>query len=282
MDRLSRVSAFLGTGCDAFFMVAFATLLARLAGQEVVRLRNIRGDPNILTFKFDPEVSFRSLLTATRSQSLSPDQPCAVEYVFGAGEFSDADFPRDALRMAVQVLDNDGQAECQVRLASSTGLWGRPILQLWLRYFDRLLAAVAAAPDLPWKTLPLLDPTEAQEFYLAFNRTAEAYPDNICVHELVIRQAERTPDAMAVVSELQCLTYRQLHERSNAIARRLQALGAGPDRPVAISLERTAQLPVALLGILKSGSCYVPLDQQDSPQRLKSILEECRPAAYNC
>jgi amino acid adenylation domain-containing protein len=279
MDRLSGVSGSLGTDCDAFFMIAFAALLARLAGQEVVRLRDILNDPNILTFKFDPDVTFRSLLRATLSQSPAPDQPCSVEYVFGAREFSYAEFPRDVLRMAVDALDSHGQAECQIRLISSLGLWGRPILQLWLRYFDRLLAAFAASPDAPWKTLPLLDPTQAQEFYLAFNRTAEEYPDSTCVHELVIRQAERTPDAIAVVSESQSLTYQQLHDRSNAIAHRLQSLGAGPDRPVVISLERTAQLPVALLGILKSGSCYVPLDQQDLRSRLASILEECRPAA---
>jgi amino acid adenylation domain-containing protein len=278
MDRLSEVSASVGTDCDVFFMITFATLLARLTGQEVVKLRNIPGDPNILTVKFDSEVSFRSLLTATFCQSLSPDQPCAVEYVFGAEEFSGAGFPRDVLRMAVHVLDSR-QAEYQIRLISSTGLWDRPLLQLWLRYFDRLLAAVAGSPDVLWKTLPLLDPNEAHEFYLAFNRTAEHYPDSTCVHQLVIRQAERTPNAIAVVSESQSLTYRQLHDRSNAIAHRLRSLGAGPDRPVAISLERSAQLPVALLGILKSGSCYVPLDQQDSPHRLTTILEECRPAA---
>jgi amino acid adenylation domain-containing protein len=278
-DLISQVSASMETDCDVFFKIAFATLLARLAGQEVVRLRNILGDPTVLTFEFDPEVSFRSLLTATLNQSPSPDQPCAVEYVFGVLELPDADFPRDVLRMAVELIEIHGLTECQIRLISSTGLWSRPILQLWLRYFDRLLGAVVASPDVPWKTLPLLEPTETQEFYLAFNRTAEDRQDSICAHELVIRQAERTPNAIAVVSDSQSLTYRQLHDRSDAIAHRLQSLGAGPERPVAISLERTVQLPVALLGILKAGSYYVPLDQQDSPQRLASILEECRPAA---
>lgn len=279
MDRLSKVSASLGTGCDVFFMVAFATLLARLAGQEIVWLRNILLDPNILILNFGPDSSFRSLLSAAVSQSLSPDEPCPVEYVFGVAEFSYADFPADCLRMTVHVSGSDCEGECQIELASSTGLWGRPILQLWLRYFDRLVAAIVAAPHVPWKELPLLDPMEAKEFYLAFNRTVAPYSDNTCVHELVIRQAERTPETIAVVSESECLTYRELHERSNAIARRLLMLGAGPGRPVAISLERTTQLPVALLGILKSGSCYVPLDQQDSAERLAGILEECRPAA---
>jgi amino acid adenylation domain-containing protein len=280
VGRLSQASAFLGTDCDAFFMTAFATLLARLAGQDAVRLRKIHAASKILSFEFDPEESFRSLLTGTRGQTLTPARPCAVEYLFGAGEFSFADFPSDGLRMAVHVLDSDCQAAgYQVRLASSTGLWGRSVLQLWLRYFDQLLAAAAAAPDAPWKTLPLLDPAEAQEFYLALNDTAKAFSNDTCVHELVIRQAKQTPDAIAVVSELHCITYRQLDERSGALACRLQALGVGPNRPVAICLERSAQLPVVLLGILKSGSCYVPLDQRDSPRRLTSIIEECRPAA---
>jgi amino acid adenylation domain-containing protein len=279
MDLVSRVAASLGTDCERFFMIAFATLLARLAGQERVKLRDILGDRMILTFHFDDEVSFRSLLAATPSQSLSADQPCAVEYVFSARELSYPSFPPDGLRLAVHLLDGDGQDGCQIQLVSSTSLWGRSLLQLWLRYFDRLLAAVADEPDSPWKLLPLLDPAEAEEFYLALNHTEVVRPDNACVHDIVIRQAERTPDAIAIVSESQSLTYRQLHDRSHAIARRLQALGAGPDRPVAISLERSVQLPVALLGILKSGSCYIPLDQQDSPQRLASILEESRPAA---
>jgi len=104
--------------------------------------------------------------------SSSADQACAVEYIFGAAESSCTDLPR--LRMAVQLSERD----YQVQLASSTGLWARPILRLWLRYFDRLLAAVATAPDIPWKTLPLLEPMAVQDFYRTFNATAEAYPCN--------------------------------------------------------------------------------------------------------
>ena len=196
MDHLARISASQRADCEAVFMCAFAMLLARLSGQEVVRLRNIQGDPNILTFKFSPEESFRSQLTAILSQNPLQDQPCAVEYGVGAGEFLPADLPCDALRMAVQVLDCHGQAESQIRLISSSGLWRQPILRLWLRYFDCLLAAVASAPDAPWETLSLLDPTEAQKFYETFNHTAKASPDNLCVHELVMRQVERTPDAI--------------------------------------------------------------------------------------
>jgi amino acid adenylation domain-containing protein len=274
MDRLFAATAALDVGLDRFFLTGFATLLARLAGQEAVTLRNCGGDPTVLALAFDAEVSFRELLSATPKTS-ELVQPCAVEFLFASSRVAFADIADHGLRLAVHLTDG----ETLVRLASTTGLWDQAVLRLWLRYFDHLLAAAAAAPDVPWKTLPLLDEIDAQEFYLALNNTAAAYPADACVHELVLRWAEQTPDAPAIASESQRFTYRQLHERSDAIARQLRARGAGPGRPVAVCMERTAELPVALLAVLKAGSCYVPLVPHESRQRLLAILEECRPAA---
>ena len=276
LDQVFQACVALAAGRDTFFLTTFAILLARLAGQEAVTVRNCCGDPTILALAFDPDASFRGLLSATQNAHTPvSDQSCSVEFVVASSRVSFADIPDHGLRMAVHITDS----ETHVRLASTTGLWDQTVLRLWLRYFDHLLAAAAAAPDIPWKTLPLLDEMDAQEFYLAFNDTAAAYPVDACVHELVMRQVEQTPDALAIASESQRLTYRELHERSDAIARHLQALGAGPGRPVAVCMERSAELPVALLAVLKAGSCYVPLDPQESRQRLMTILEECRPVA---
>jgi amino acid adenylation domain-containing protein len=279
MDRLLEASAALDVGLDKFFLTAFATLLARLAGQEAVTLRNCSGDPAILPLAFDAEASFRTLLGATQKtdEFVQPRfvQSCAVEFLFASSRVSFADVADHGLRLSVHRTDG----ETHIRLASTTGLWDQAVLRLWLRYFDYLLTAAAAAPDIPWKMLPLLDEIDAQEFYLALNNTAAAYPADACVHELVMRWVEQTPDAQAIASESQRFTYRQLHERSDAIARQLRARGAGPGRPVAVCMERTAELPVALLAVLKAGSCYVPLVPHESPQRLLAILEECRPAA---
>ncbi len=273
-DRLFQACAALEVEPETFFLTAFATLLARLAGQEAVILRNCGRVPAILPLAFDAEASFRTLLSATQNAN-ELDQPCAVEFVFASSRVSFADIADHGLRLAVHLSDG----ETHVRLASTTGLWDQAVLRLWLRYFDHLIAAAAAAPDIPWKTLPLLDAIDAQQFYLALNNTAAAYPADACVHELVMRWVEQTPDALAIASESQRFTYRQLHERSDAIARQLQARGAGPGRPVAVCMERTAELPVALLAVLKAGSCYVPLVPHESSQRLQTVLEECRPAA---
>ncbi len=276
LDCLFQACAALTARRDVFFLTTFATLLARLAGQEVVILRDSGGDPTILALSFDPQESFRAVLSATQdAHNSASDQPCAVEFAFASSRVSFADIPGHGLRMAVHITDS----EAHIRLVSTTGLWDQAVLRLWLRYFDHLLAAAAATPDAPWKTLPLLDEIETQEFYRAFNHTAVGYPADACVHELVLRRIEQTPDALAIASDSQRFTYRQLHEASDAIAQRLQALGAGPGRPVAVCMERSAELPVALLGVLKAGSCYVPLVPQESRQRLVTILEECRPVA---
>jgi amino acid adenylation domain-containing protein len=276
LERLFQDCAALAAGQDVFFLTTFATLLARLAGQEAVTLRNSSGDSTILALTFDPEASFRGLLSAMQNaHAPAADQSCSVEFAFASSRVSFADILDDGLRMAVHITDS----EMHIRLASTTGLWDQTVLRLWLRYFDHLLDAAAAAPDISWKTLPLLDEIDAQEFYLALNDTAAAYPADACVHELVMQRVEQTPDALAIASESQHLTYRQLHERSDAIARHLQSRGAGPGRPVAVCMERSAELPVALLAVLKAGSCYVPLDPHESRQRLLTILEECRPAA---
>ena len=95
---------------------------------------------------------------------------------------------------------------------------------------------------------------------MEWNRTEVSYPKDRCLHELFEEQVERTPEAVAVVFEDEQLTYRQLNERANQLARHLQGLGVGPDTLVGICVERSLEMVVGLLGILKAGGAYVPLD----------------------
>ena len=98
-----------------------------------------------------------------------------------------------------------------------------------------------------------------------------------CVHELIAKQAARTPDQIAVVAGDRELSYRELDRRAERVAGRLAALGAGPDLPVAMVLGRSVDMIVALLGILKSGAAYLPLDVELPPERLALILGGARP-----
>src|SRR6185295_8327110 len=95
-----------------------------------------------------------------------------------------------------------------------------------------------------------------------------------CVHELFEAQAERTPDAVAIVFEDQHLTYRELNEQSNQLAHHLRAEGVGPDVLVGLCLSRSIHLMVGILGILKAGGAYVPLDATYPRKRLEFMLQD--------
>jgi non-ribosomal peptide synthetase component F len=97
--------------------------------------------------------------------------------------------------------------------------------------------------------------------------------------ELVAAQTARAPDAVAVCCGQSRLTYRELGERADALARRLRAHGAGPDRLVAVCLRRTIDLPVVLLAVLKAGAAYLPLDPSQPQARLRALLDDARPVA---
>ncbi|WP_167472925.1 non-ribosomal peptide synthetase [Nocardia arthritidis] len=123
-----------------------------------------------------------------------------------------------------------------------------------------LLRAVAATPDTPIGELDLLSDAERQMVLVTWNATEMAADSDRCLHALFEDQANRQPDRTIVEFEGQTLTYAALEARANQVANRLRALGACPERPVAIRAERSLDLVAGLLGILKSGAPYVPID----------------------
>src|SRR5579863_6450792 len=118
-----------------------------------------------------------------------------------------------------------------------------------------------------------LSAAERQTVLYAWNATRVAFPD-VCAHALFERQAERTPDAVAVVLGGSRMTYRELNQRANQVAHRLRAEGVGPDTLVGVALERVPELVVALLGVWKAGGAYVPLDVGYPPDRLSFMVED--------
>lgn len=139
--------------------------------------------------------------------------------------------------------------------------------------FQVLVAGIAADPDAPVGTLPLVAESERHQLD-AWNETAMAWPQDRCVHQLFEEQAGRMPEAIAVVCEEQTLTYRQLDARANHLAHRLRQQGVGPESLVGLFCERGLDMVVGLLGILKAGGAYVALDPVLPRARLLYLLED--------
>jgi amino acid adenylation domain-containing protein len=158
-------------------------------------------------------------------------------------------------------------------LAYNTDLFEDATIIRILGHFRILLEAVAANPERRLSDLPLLSEPERQQVLLEWNDTKAGYRTDLNIHQLFEAQVERTPDAVAVVFEYEHLTYAELNRRANRIAHHLQTLGVGPEVAVGICLEPTSEIVVGLLGILKAGGVYVPLDPAYPKERLAFMLK---------
>jgi amino acid adenylation domain-containing protein len=159
----------------------------------------------------------------------------------------------------------------------STDLFDASTIQRLLGHFRVLLEAIVEDPDQRIGDLPLLTEKERRQVIVEWNDTHKEFPRDRSLHEFIEQQVERTPDAPALVFELQQLTYRELNQRANQLAHRLRKLGVGPEKLVAICAERSVEMVVVLLGVMKAGGAYVPIDPDYPRSRLAVMLEDADP-----
>ncbi len=119
-----------------------------------------------------------------------------------------------------------------------------------------------------------LTPAELHQLLVEFNDSAASYPRNVCLHQLIEAQVERTPDAPCLSLPHGAITYRALNARANQLAHRLRKLGVLPETLVGVCMERSPELVVAIYGILKAGGAYVPLDPGYPQERLEFMLDD--------
>ncbi|MGA4358649.1 amino acid adenylation domain-containing protein, partial [Ralstonia nicotianae] len=161
----------------------------------------------------------------------------------------------------------------------ATALFDRATIERYLGYLQRLLKAMAADDSQEVNRIALLDEGERTQLLESWNETAAAYPQASTIHGLFEAQVRRTPEAIAVVHEGQQVSYAELNARANRVAHALRRLGVGPDARVGLCAERSVELVIGLLGILKAGGGYVPLDPSYPQDRLAYMLEDSAPVA---
>jgi amino acid adenylation domain-containing protein len=169
----------------------------------------------------------------------------------------------------------DGSLRAQVEYA--TDLFDTATIERLIGHYKTLLGAVGSDCERPLSELPILTALERDTMLSEWNATDRPYRRS-CLHELVSAQAARSPEAIAVACGQDRLSYGELEARSNQLAHELIDSGVGPGSLVGMCLERSVQLPVAMLAVLKTGAAYVPIDPAYPPERQEFMLADaCAP-----
>ncbi|WP_433256779.1 non-ribosomal peptide synthetase/MFS transporter [Streptosporangium sp. CA-135522] len=161
-----------------------------------------------------------------------------------------------------------------VKFVYNTALFDEPTVASMATRFVTLLRSIVAAPATRVSELPMLDAAEQTLLVDVWNDTGAALEEGTTLHGLIEDQVARTPDAVAVTFEGSHLTYAELSGRADRVAHRLRELGVGPETLVGVYAERSAELVVALLGVLKAGAAYLPLDPEYPADRLAFMIND--------
>lgn len=194
-------------------------------------------------------------------------------------EFSGVKFvcernPKRAMHYDIFFNFVEGPRGLHVECDYNTDLFDAGTIERWLGHYQTLLEHVAAKPSEQVGMLPIMTDSERIELVRGWNDPSVEFPKNIKLHELFEAQAKNKPKAHAATAEGLHLTYGELNRRANLLAHRLKSMGAGPDVLVGLFLERSLDMLVGILGILKTGAAYVPMDPEYPKERLGYILED--------
>jgi amino acid adenylation domain-containing protein len=189
-------------------------------------------------------------------------------------EANDLPLPTHSAKFELTLAVSETAAGLHASWEYSSELFDASTVERMAGHYERLLEGIVADAEQRIGQLPLLTAAERHRLLVEWNDTAVDYPQERCIHQLFEAQVVRTPEAVAVVFEDKELTYAELNARANQLARHLVALGVGPEVLVGICMERSLELIVGLLGILKAGGTYVPLDPGYPQTRLAFMLKD--------
>ena len=264
----------------------------------------------VMRLRLDPHQSFLELLAAVRATTLEAYQHQNLSFERLVEELS---LPRSLnitpiyqVLFAVQNAPSDPPQFSGVQVEPITGgelrvrfdlevhawehegqiafywiynrdLFDRSRIEQMAAHYMHLLEDVTARPVIPVWQLEITPERERRHLLHEQDQIHHEWPRHKCVHELFEDQAKRIPNAVAAISGTGSLTYGELNARANRLAHHLISLGVGPDVPVGLFMERSLEIPVALLGVLKAGGCYLPLDPEYPETRLLQMLADSRP-----
>ncbi len=170
----------------------------------------------------------------------------------------------------------DDKAGLQGELSYSTELFDHSTINLLIEHYLTLLESIVEKPDQRISRISLLNTVERRQVVELWNDTEIAFAAGETIPHLIEAQVLRTPNAVAVIAGQIHLTYLELNEKSNRLGNYLISLGIKPESRVGVYLERSAEMVISLLAILKAGGVYVPLDRDNPPERLRYLVNDAR------
>jgi len=182
-----------------------------------------------------------------------------------------------ALDLVLSVFEGADES-LRLTFQYNTELFDSSTIERMAEHLKLVLAAVAADPDQRIADLPLIGEAERERLLVEWNETEEAADEPPCVCDLFEGQVERIPDSPALIWTDGQLTYGELNAKANRLAHHLKALGVGPDSVVGICVAQCWQMVVGIMGVLKAGGAYLPLDHTHGRQRLALMFDDAQPA----
>jgi len=174
----------------------------------------------------------------------------------------------------LSIVLNEAEDGIVVSFEYNTDLFDESTVEKLFHNFDIMLQGIVADPDQVVANLPVLTDQEKQQMLEEWNATEADFPDDKCVHEQFTHLAQLNQGAIAATYEGQQLSYHELNQRANQLGRYLQELGVKPDVPVGICMERSLEMVIGIMGALKAGGAFLPLDPAYPPERLEYMMED--------
>ncbi|MCG8416744.1 MAG: amino acid adenylation domain-containing protein [Proteobacteria bacterium] len=193
-------------------------------------------------------------------------------------EIAEVVAPEIVSKFDLSVTFQETEGRIQGSIDYATALFHEATIKRWTNYLIALFASMTEKPSCSVKTIPFMDAAEMRQILEEYNPPRSTRLAAECIHQLFEAHAARNPDAVALVQGEQVMSYGRLNRAANQLAHFLLSQDIGPDSLVALCLERSPALIVAIMGILKAGGAYVPVDLEQPQERIKQLLTNAKPA----
>ena len=192
----------------------------------------------------------------------------------GDAEINTFDIETETTQFDLILNLEESKNELKGYLKYNTDLFRQDTISRMIKYYLRVLETVVENKHAKIEDIELLDEEEKNKLLLEWNYTKADYPKDKCIHQLFEEQVKKYPDNIAVASEGKELTYKDLNSRANRLAHNLRGKGVKPDSIVSIISDRSFEMIISILAVLKSGGAYLPIDPNIPEERIRFMIND--------